>query len=91
MHRLGHLAHLPSLVQAHTHRDIYGALASAAALPSNVPNAGTAVDSPWGSLHVHVLPLFNGEPLRIPMCVGIHIFLFVCSLDILTDSFPART
>jgi len=24
---------------------------------------------PWGALHVHVLPLFNGEPLRVPMQV----------------------
>ncbi|KIY44556.1 HbrB-like protein, partial [Fistulina hepatica ATCC 64428] len=23
--------------------------------------------NPWGALHVHVLPLFNGEPLRIPI------------------------
>lgn len=24
-------------------------------------------DNPWGMLHVHVLPLFNEEPLRVPM------------------------
>jgi hypothetical protein len=24
-------------------------------------------DNPWGTLHVHVLPLFNEEPLRVPM------------------------
>jgi hypothetical protein len=24
-------------------------------------------DNPWGALHVHVLPLFNREPLRVPI------------------------
>ncbi|KAH7915188.1 HbrB-like-domain-containing protein [Hygrophoropsis aurantiaca] len=24
-------------------------------------------DNPWGTLHVHVLPLFNEEPLRVPI------------------------
>lgn len=33
------------------------------------PNApsGTSADSPWSSLHIYVLPLFNGEPLRAPI------------------------
>lgn len=29
--------------------------------------ASTNSQDPWGALHVHVLPLFNGEPLRIPI------------------------
>lgn len=29
--------------------------------------AAASTTDPWGALHVHVLPLFNGEPLRIPM------------------------
>jgi hypothetical protein len=60
------------------------ALANAAsvtslALPAQVSSSagsmvGTAhgpgqAENPWASLHVHVLPLFVGEPLRIPMCV----------------------
>ncbi|KIK27936.1 hypothetical protein PISMIDRAFT_65499, partial [Pisolithus microcarpus 441] len=27
----------------------------------------TDKDNPWGLLHVHVLPLFNEEPLRVPI------------------------
>ncbi|KAI9059108.1 hypothetical protein FKP32DRAFT_1688231 [Trametes sanguinea] len=71
MHRLGNLAHLPSLGP------------SLSATPSNIslapppgaPSAASllagarpgAEDSPWTSLHVLVLPLFNEEPLRVPM------------------------
>ncbi|KAI6026341.1 HbrB-like-domain-containing protein [Pisolithus microcarpus] len=32
--------------------------------------SGTSItdkDNPWGLLHVHVLPLFNEEPLRVPI------------------------
>ncbi|KAG1715738.1 hypothetical protein ID866_1406 [Astraeus odoratus] len=28
---------------------------------------GSDKDNPWGTLHVHVLPLFNEEPLRVPI------------------------
>ena len=37
--------------------------------PSSSLGSGTnvPVDSPWAILHVDVLPLFNGEPLRIPI------------------------
>lgn len=44
--------------------------------PSMTPNSTatlvssstlTEKDNPWGALHVHVLPLFNREPLRIPI------------------------
>ncbi|OSC97082.1 HbrB-domain-containing protein [Trametes coccinea BRFM310] len=71
MHRLGNLAHLPSLAP------------SLSATPSNIslapppgaPSASSilagarpgAEDSPWTSLHVLVLPLFNEEPLRVPI------------------------
>lgn len=27
----------------------------------------TSPDNPWGALHIHVLPLFNGEALRVPV------------------------
>lgn len=33
---------------------------------------------PWGALHVRVLPLFNGEPLRVAMQVGL---IIICFLD----------
>ncbi|KJA27755.1 hypothetical protein HYPSUDRAFT_34894 [Hypholoma sublateritium FD-334 SS-4] len=38
--------------------------------PGNTVQANVSSSSsndPWGALHVHVLPLFNGEPLRIPI------------------------
>ncbi|KAI0819621.1 HbrB-like-domain-containing protein [Trametes gibbosa] len=74
MHRLGNLAHLPSLALA----------PSLSATPSNItlashmaPPSGTgsaalsasalAAESPWMSLHVLILPLFNEEPLRVPI------------------------
>ncbi|KDQ57725.1 hypothetical protein JAAARDRAFT_156667 [Jaapia argillacea MUCL 33604] len=66
MHRLGNLAHnLPAAVAA-------AASASSLTLPTTNISAPTlssssSGDNPWGQLHVHVLPLFNGEPLRIPI------------------------
>ncbi|PFH51998.1 hypothetical protein AMATHDRAFT_2487 [Amanita thiersii Skay4041] len=48
-------------------------ISSVASLSLPAPSAMTPVLSqststdPWRSLHVHVLPLFNGEPLRIPI------------------------
>ncbi|KAJ7502771.1 HbrB-like-domain-containing protein [Mycena galericulata] len=69
MHRLGNLAHLPAglapgLSQAPS--------VTSLALPApgsmaQVSLASTSNADPWGALHVHVLPLFNGEPLRIPI------------------------
>ncbi|KAJ8590391.1 HbrB-domain-containing protein [Rhizopogon salebrosus TDB-379] len=35
--------------------------------PSNVSVGITDKDNPWRTLHVHVLPLFNEEPLRVPI------------------------
>lgn len=38
------------------------------AMDSRAAAAGAASpDNPWASLHLHVLPLFNGEPLRFPI------------------------
>ncbi|EIW62463.1 HbrB-domain-containing protein [Trametes versicolor FP-101664 SS1] len=72
MHRLGTLAHLPSLALAPslsaTPSNI--ALASHMAPPSGAgPSAAAALaaESPWASLHVLILPLFNEEPLRVPI------------------------
>jgi hypothetical protein len=72
MHRLGALAHghLPAALAAPL-----SAAGSANSLampgPSNMSGVNIASapggDNPWGSLHVDLLPLFNGEPLRIPM------------------------
>ncbi|KAJ7755696.1 HbrB-like-domain-containing protein [Mycena maculata] len=68
MHRLGNLAHLPAglapgLSQAPS--------VTSLALPqpgsmAQVSLASTSQD-PWGTLHMQVLPLFNGEPLQIPI------------------------
>jgi hypothetical protein len=74
MHRLGGLAHLPSALAP----PIASApsVASLALTPpgsqANLPSNSTG--DPWGALHVHVLPLFNGEPLRIPMYVHLRRF-----------------
>ncbi|KAG5646283.1 hypothetical protein DXG03_003879 [Asterophora parasitica] len=67
MHRLGTLAHLPSAL---TPPIATAPLATsltmpAAGAPANLASSSTS--DPWGALHVHVLPLFNGEPLRIPI------------------------
>jgi len=67
MHRLGNLAHLPSALAP--------PISSAPSVSSlNLPAPGSQVNlvsgstaDPWKALHVHVLPLFNGEPLRIPI------------------------
>lgn len=67
MHRLGNLSHLPTHLPASL-----AASASNLNLPTTVssstlPSTSSGKDDSWGSLHVHVLPLFNGEPLRVPM------------------------
>ncbi|TFK75319.1 HbrB-domain-containing protein [Pluteus cervinus] len=64
MHRLGNLGHAPPLAS----------VPSAASL--SLPAPGTMAQAslasqpstePWETLHVYVLPLFNGEPLRGPI------------------------
>ncbi|KAG6857285.1 hypothetical protein H0H87_007119 [Tephrocybe sp. NHM501043] len=67
MHRLGNLSAAPAVPPAPS---------PLPAPPQSLPSTST---EPWGALHVHVLPLFNGEPLRIPMCV-------VCSPPSLTPT-----
>ena len=74
MHRLGSLAYLPNYVptlNSGTSSTTHVATSSIA--PSNIAT-GSSGDNPWGTLHVLVLPLFNGEPLRIPMCVDLHLY-----------------
>lgn len=68
MHRLGNLAHLPaglapSISQTASLSTM--AIPTAGSTPSSM--ASTSSGDPWGALHVHVLPLFNGEALKIPM------------------------
>lgn len=83
MHRLGTLAGLsPSLSPSLSSGPSTSTLAlpstspSAATLVPNTPHShGSSLpglnisdkDNPWGTLHVHVLPLFNEEPLRVPI------------------------
>ncbi|KAG6878546.1 hypothetical protein C0993_004445 [Termitomyces sp. T159_Od127] len=69
MHRLGSLT--SALAAAPSAAAAAAASASSLALPAppQPSLAATASADPWGALHVHVLPLFNGEPLRIPMYV----------------------
>ncbi|EMD37787.1 hypothetical protein CERSUDRAFT_105686 [Gelatoporia subvermispora B] len=63
MHRLGNLAHLqalsPSLSNAPSSTSVNMVASSAS---STLTASG---DSPWNALNVQVLPLFNGEPLRV--------------------------
>ena len=63
MHRLGNLAHLPSLAPSLSAAQSSLALTMA---PAGAPSIASS-ESPWTSLHVLVLPLFNSEPLRCPM------------------------
>lgn len=59
MHRLGGtLAHSPAASSPSL------ALSSTATL---VTSTTANADNPWGALHVLVLPLFNSEPLRVPI------------------------
>ncbi|KAJ2913458.1 hypothetical protein MD484_g6937, partial [Candolleomyces efflorescens] len=65
MHRLN-LAHLPSALTA---QPSTAPSVSSLSLPNpagmsqvNIPSTST---DPWSALHVHVLPLFNGEGLKL--------------------------
>lgn len=69
MHRLGNLALLPSGLAPSISQ---APSVNPMALPvpgtmAQVSMASSTSGDPWGALHVHVLPLFNGEPLRIAM------------------------
>jgi hypothetical protein len=81
MHRLGSLAYLPNYVpNLTTGTSSTTLVATSSITPPNLVT-GSSGDNPWGTLHVLVLPLFNGEPLRIPMCV--HHYL-VCLHPVMT-------
>lgn len=83
MHRLGTLAGLsnpsiapslstgpaaPPLTLTPSTSPSSSGIASAPTLHSSASSVGiTDKDNPWRTLHVHVLPLFNEEPLRIPI------------------------
>ncbi|KAI0040640.1 HbrB-domain-containing protein [Auriscalpium vulgare] len=69
MHRLGNLAHLPTAL---TPSISASASSTTLVMPTNnLPapalTSSSSADNPWGTLHVLVLPLFNGEPLRVPI------------------------
>ncbi|EJD52698.1 HbrB-domain-containing protein [Auricularia subglabra TFB-10046 SS5] len=70
MHRLGQMAHLAPGVNPQALA--VSASASALSLPasSSAQSASATILSErdsWGSLHMHVLPLFNREALRLPI------------------------
>lgn len=70
MHRLGNLAHLPAALTPSLAASAASSVASSlSAIPaSNTLSSNISSNAdPWAALHVHVLPLFNGEPLRIPI------------------------
>ncbi|KAJ7647492.1 HbrB-like-domain-containing protein [Roridomyces roridus] len=69
MHRLGNLAgHLPAgLAPGLSQAPSVTSLALPAPGSMAQVNLASTSSDPWGALHVYVLPLFNGEPLRIPI------------------------
>ncbi|KAI9442757.1 HbrB-domain-containing protein [Lactarius indigo] len=67
MHRLGNLAYLPNYAQSLNAAASSATLVSTNSIAPPSLTAGPSADNPWGMLHVLVLPLFNGEPLRIPI------------------------
>ncbi|OJA12988.1 hypothetical protein AZE42_06532 [Rhizopogon vesiculosus] len=82
MHRLGTLAGLnpsiapslstgpvaPPLTLTPSTSPASSGMSSAPSLHSSASGVGiTDKDNPWRTLHVHVLPLFNEEPLRVPI------------------------
>lgn len=82
MHRLGTLAGLnpsiapslstgpvaPPLTLTPSTSPSSSGIASTPTLHSSASSVGiTDKDNPWRTLHVHVLPLFNEEPLRVPI------------------------
>lgn len=69
MHRLGNLGHLPSALapQLSAAPSVTSLTLPPPGGMSQINVSSTSTTDPWGTLHVHVLPLFNGEPLRIPI------------------------
>ena len=77
MHRLGNLAHHPSnLVPQLSATPSVTTLSLPPPGLSQVNVSSSSMSDPWGALHVHVLPLFNGEPLSIPMYANFQLFFF---------------
>ena len=67
MHRLGTLPTQGALAPGMSNPASASSLSLASTLPSNAVTNAVPSDDSWPRLHVHVLPLFNGEPLRMPM------------------------
>ncbi|KAF9484479.1 HbrB-domain-containing protein [Pholiota conissans] len=66
MQRLGNL--VPALApQLSTAPSVTSLTLPQTAGLAQASTSSTSNSDPWGALHVHVLPLFNGEPLRIPI------------------------
>ncbi|KAI0093316.1 HbrB-like-domain-containing protein [Irpex rosettiformis] len=65
MHRLGSLAHLPSLNSSISAPSTSSLTVTAQSSGMNVASSGT--DTAWPTLHQLILPLFNGEPLKVPI------------------------
>jgi hypothetical protein len=84
MHRLGNLAHHPSVITPQL-----SATPSVTTLTLPPPGMSQAnvssasMSDPWGALHVHVLPLFNGEPLSIPMYAILQLLMLKILIKIL--------
>ncbi|KAF5370575.1 hypothetical protein D9758_002099 [Tetrapyrgos nigripes] len=61
----------PKLVTREMHRLGSNAPPSAPSLPNPAStqssSASTSSSDPWGAIHVNLLPLFNREPLRVPI------------------------
>ncbi|KAI0743175.1 HbrB-like-domain-containing protein [Daedaleopsis nitida] len=67
MHRLGNLAHLPSLAPSISAPQTSISLNMAPASAPSISSTISGNENTWQSLHVLVLPLFNGEQLRYPI------------------------
>ncbi|KAF8972942.1 HbrB-like-domain-containing protein [Flammula alnicola] len=67
MQRLGNLVPSALAPQLSTAPSVTSLALPPAGGMSQANASSTSTADPWGALHVHVLPLFNGEPLRIPI------------------------
>ncbi|KAH9485286.1 Target of rapamycin complex 2 subunit bit61 [Psilocybe cubensis] len=67
MHRLGSLVPSALAPQLSTAPSVASLSVPPSGSLSQSNASSTSSTDPWGALHVHVLPLFNGEPLRVPI------------------------
>ncbi|KAF8586700.1 HbrB-domain-containing protein [Ramaria rubella] len=68
MHRLGAIpAQVATLAPPMANPASASSLSLASTLTNNTASPTPSTTDPWHMLHVHVLPLFNGEPLRMPI------------------------